>query len=252
MQHNTFTNNYDLQQLKKIYFLLFIALSTVTALGQFSKTWRGKVLLNTAVSEGIYVFNLKNKQATTTQKGGYFIIEGTIGDTLVLSGFKIKAIKIALTQQNYTKELFFVKMDEQITYLEEVKINQYQNINSLSLGILQKPAKQYTLAERRLFTATSGGGIDGLLNLISGRTKMLKKGIGIEKKEMAIEKIENLFDEKYFVETLKIPKEKIKGFEYYCVEDAKFNAVLRSKNKTMTKFLLIDLARDFLILQKEN
>ena len=238
--------------MKKTYLLFLILLQTATGLGQFSKTWRGKVVSDAADIEGIYVFNLKNKQATTTQKGGYFLIEGTIGDTLALSGFQLKATKIALTQQNYTKELFFVKMEALVSYLDEVKINQYQNINALSLGILQKPAKEYTVAERRLFTATSGGGIDGLLNLISGRTKMLKKGIEVEKKEMALEKIDNLFDEKYFIETLKIPADKIKGFEYYCLEDAKFNSVLRSKNKTMVKFLLIDLARNFLILQKEH
>ena len=33
------------------------------------------------------------------------------------------------------------------------------------------------------------------------------KGIEIEKKEKALEKIENLFEEKYFIETLKIPQE---------------------------------------------
>lgn len=234
----------------KIYYLLFITLLFSSVLfGQFSKNWHGKIIADAADLEGIYVLNLKSKEATTTIKGGYFAINGTIGDSLVLSGFQLKSIKIALTQQNYNKELFFVKMESIVTYLEEVKINQYQNINALSLGILQKPAKQYTPAERRLFTATSGGGIDGLLNLISGRTKMLKRGIEIEKKEMALEKIETLFDEKYFIQTLKIPADKIKGFEYYCVEDPKFNAALKSKNKTMAKFLLIDLARNYLLLQ---
>ncbi len=220
--------------------------------GQFSKLWRGKIIADANDLEGVYILNIKNKQATTTEKGGYFSISGTIGDSLALSGFQLKSTKIGLTQQNYSKELFFIKMESIVSYLEEVKINQYQNINSLSLGILRKPAKEYTPAERRLFTATSGGGIDGLLNLISGRTKMLKRSIEIEKKEMALEKIEILFDEKYFVETLKIPKDKIKGFEYYCVEDYKFNLVLKSKNKTMAKFLLIDMARIFLNLQKEK
>jgi hypothetical protein len=42
--------------------------------------------------------------------------------------------------------------------------------------------KKYTPAERKLYTATSGGGIDGLLNTISGRKAMLKKEIIVEKK----------------------------------------------------------------------
>ena len=235
--------------MKIYYFILSALLFSSLLFGQFSKNWHGKIISDATDLEGVYVLNLKSKVATTTIKGGYFAINGTIGDSLVLSGFQLKSMKIALTQQNFAKELFFVKMESIVTYLEEVKINQYQNINALSLGILQKPAKQYTPAERRLFTATSGGGIDGLLNLLSGRTKMLKRGIEVEKKEMALEKIETLFDEKYFTQTLKIPLDKIKGFEYYCVEDSKFNAALKSKNKTMAKFLLIDLARNYLLLQ---
>ena len=236
--------------LKSNYYFLLIILFSIVGFGQFSKNWHGKIVSEAPDLEGIYVLNLKSKVATTTEKGGYFSIDGTIGDSLAISGFQLQSIKIALSQQDYTKELFFVKMESVVTYLEEVRINQYKNINALALGILQKPAKEYTPAERKLFTATSGGGIDGLLNLISGRTKMLKKGIEIEKKERALEKIENLFEEKYFVETLKIPQEKVKGFEYFCVEDTKFNAALKSKNKTMAKFLLIDLARNYLVLQK--
>ena len=81
---------------------------------------------------------------------------------------------------------------------------------------------------------------------------MLKKELVIERKETALEKIESLLEPKYFIETLKIPAEYVKGFEYYCVDDSKFNLVLKSKNKTMAKFLLIDLARNYLELQKQK
>jgi hypothetical protein len=48
-------------------------------------------------------------------------------------------------------------------------------ITAESLGIIPYGQKKYTPAERKLYTATSGGGIDGLLNTISGRKAMLKK-----------------------------------------------------------------------------
>ncbi len=94
-----------------------------------------------------------------------------------------------------------------------------------------------------LDTATSG--TDGVLNYFSGRTKMLKKEMALEKKEVLMSKLEYLFEDKYYTETLKIPEELIKGFQYYCVEDAGFASSLQSKNKTMSMFLIVGLASDF-------
>ena len=219
---------------------------------QFSKVWKGKVVSENSDLDGIYVLNLKNLKSATTAKGGYFEIKGAIGDTLQFSAIQFKSLKFALRQQDFDSDLFFIKLETAVTTLDEVKINQYKNINAVSLGILMKPAKQYTAAERRLFAATSGGGIDGLLNLISGRTKMLKQQLAVEKKESSIEKITSILDVKYFVETLKIPSEKVKAFQYYCAEDANFISVLKSKNKTMAKFMLVDLARNYLKLQTQN
>ena len=233
-----------------IGFFIFLIKTDVNA--QFSRVWKGKVVSNQGDLEGIYVLNLKNTKATTTTQGGYFQIQGTIGDTLQFSSMQFKPLRMALKQQDFDSDLFFVPLETAVTLLDEVKINQYANINAVSLGILMKPAKHYSLAERRLYTATSGGGIDGLLNLISGRTKMLKKNLVVEGKETALTKLTDLLDEKYFVETLKIPSEKVKGFQYYCVDDQDFAAVLKSKNKTMAKFLLVDLARAYLKLQNEN
>ena len=100
----------------------------------------------------------------------------------------------------------------------------------------------------------SGGslGLDPILNWISGRTKMLKKELKVEKKEIALQKINDLFEEDYFTKILKIPVENVKGFQYFLVEDAEFVKALKSKNKTMAKFLLIGLASNYLDLQKQK
>ena len=61
-------------------------------------------------------------------------------------------------------------------------------------------------------------------------------------------KIDALFEEDFYIKTLKIPADYIKGFQFYCVEDKKVAAALRSRNKTMTMFLIVPLAEKFNVL----
>lgn len=219
------------------------------------KKMNGKVMSDYSELEGIYIVNLKTEKATLTERGGYFSIMANVGDTLVFSAVQFKALRVALTENDFSKELFFVKMEPLVRLLDEVKINEYKNINALSLGIISHPIKQATPAERKLYTATSGGGIlpvDPLLNWMSGRTKMLKKELEVEKKESMMDKIEGWYEEKYFIETLKIPADYVKGFLFFIVEDAKFVEAVNTKNKTMATFLMNELAVKFLKLQKEK
>jgi hypothetical protein len=51
-----------------------------------------------------------------------------------------------------------------------------------------------------------------------------------------------MFEVNHFVNNLKIPIEYVKGFQYYIVENERFVSVLKSKNKTMTDFLMVQLA----------
>ena len=81
------------------------------------------------------------------------------------------------------------------------------------------------------------------MNLLSGRTAMLKKEIEIEKKERLLVVFGALYeDDNYFTKTLKIPADYVKGFQYYCIENKKFGEVLKTKNKTQIEFLIVPLA----------
>ena len=148
-------------------------------------------------------------------------------------------------------------MTAKITQLEEVSVNKNPEINAVSLGISPKGIKKYTPAERRLKTAGDfkpihllqilGGSmpVDPLLNAISGRTAMLKRELEIEKKERLLLLFNSLLAETYFSNTLKIPSDYIKGFQYYCIEDGKISEALRSKNKTKIEFLIVPLATKY-------
>lgn len=220
-----------------------------------STTLQGKISANTMDLEGVYVINLKTEKSTITEKDGYFSIAAIPGDSLIFSAVHLKGIRIGLEQKDFEKELFLVKLQAMVTPLNEVVVRRYDNINAFSLGIVSKGKKSYTPAERKLYAATSlnptangdgtaGGSIsaDPLLNWVSGRTKMLKKELEVENKESCLLQLENMFDKNYFVNILKIPLEYVRGFEYFIVENERFTTILKSKNKTMTEFLMGELA----------
>jgi hypothetical protein len=226
----------------------------------------GKINANTMDLEGVYVINLKTEKSTITEKEGYFKIAAIPGDSLLFSAVHLKGIRISLKQEDFQKELFQVKMEPIITYLKEVVIRRYDNINAFSLGIVSRGKTSYTPAERKLYTATSlsptanangmaGGSIslDPILNFMSGRTKMLKKELEVENKEMFMKQIDKMFNQNHFVSVLKIPLEYVKGFKYYLVENERFTTVLKSKNKTNIEFAMVTLAENYIkIIASEN
>ena len=216
---------------------------------------KGRVASNAGDIEGIYVVNAQTEVMAITDVFGSFSIAAKTGDTLVFSSIQFKEYRIIVSQENFSDLDFSVKLSPVIHQLQEVIIKRYDNINSVSLGIIPGDQKSYTAAERKLQTATglnatanagtmAGGSVsaDPLLNFISGRTAMLKKEVAVEKKEAFMKLLENMFKPEHFVDRLKIPLEYVKGFKYYAVDNDKFTAILNAKNRTTVEFLLGELA----------
>jgi hypothetical protein len=236
-----------------LFFVLFGLNTVCQAQVNPSKELKGKVISTSDDLENIYVFNLATKKSTLTEKDGFFAINASVGDSLQFSSIQYKVLKVEIKEKYFQNELYYVRLEPLINQLDEVVIKDNKNINAVSLGILSKPAISYTPAERKLYTATDGGApLDVLINAISGRTKMLKKEVVIEKKEVSLEKIEYYLDDKYFIEALKIPADYVSGFKYYVVEDKKIQETLKGKNKSMLKFLLGELATKYLDIIKEK
>ena len=126
-----------------------------------------------------------------------------------------------------------------------------------SLGILAKEPARYSPAERKLQTAGDfkpimllgllGGfmPLDPLINKINGRTKRLKKLVALEKKEIYLNKISELYPNDFFINKLGIPFEYVGGFRYYIVENDAFLKVLSFKNADEITFFMITLAQEY-------
>jgi len=220
---------------------------------------KGKIVCSIKNLSDVNVTNLRSETTTVSVNGDYSMFV-KVGDTIQFSSIQIETKKVIIQESDLAKSLFVSSLNPKVIALDEVEIKEYKNINAVSLGILDKPAKKYTPAERKLRAAgelhwyspllipLGGMSVDGLINAISGRTAMLKKELEVEKKEMLLKKIEYQFDPEYFTNNLKIPQEYVKGFWYYAIEEPRLVNEINSKNKSMAKFIFAELATKYLEL----
>lgn len=223
---------------------------------------KGKVVSQSNNLEGIHVINHSKDLGQTTDKGGYFNIKVEVADTVIFSAVHLKGYLHIVTEEDKTKELFFVPMEALLTELEEITLTKYQNITPEALGIIPKGMKSFTPAERKLASAgdfrwyspllipVGGMSVDGMLNAISGRTAMLKKELAVEKNEMLLERIQLSYDKDFITNRLKIPEEYVDGFYYYILDEQEFLIPFKVRNKTMCEFVLSKLATKYLELKE--
>lgn len=246
------------------YFLFILCSTTIFAQNDELHFLKGKVICQDVDLTTIVVTNRRSENSVTPEKNGDFSMFVKIGDKLTFEGLAIDVKAIEISKEDILKKLLTVVVYAKVIPLEVVEIKTYPHINAVALGILDKPAKKYTPAERRLRTAgefhwyypllipLGGMPLDGLINGISGRTAMLKKELEIERKELTIKRIEGQFDNSFFVEKLKIPENYVKGFVYYISDNEELRKVLETKNMIQLEFTFTKLATEYKTLLKEK
>lgn len=227
-------------------FILFLFFIFQITFGQVvvEKEIQGKITGDSVSVEAINVINTTTQKTTLTDKKGFFVVSAKEGDVLIFSAINLESLKIRLNNTDFNSDMLQLQMKPKSIELKEVLINEFPQITAENLRIIPYGQKKYTPAERKVYTATSTS-VDALLNFFSGRTKMLKKGIIVEKKAQLLTKLEVTFENKYYIQTLKIPEEYIRGFQYFCIEDDGFTGALQAKNKTLIMFLIIKLAENY-------
>ena len=246
-------------------FFLFVFCQVTFCQTNGEKLLHGKIVVDSGNVGGVTIINLVNEKTAISDANGEFFILAKAEDLLVFSSVNLEYYRRIIEEEDLKTAVLTIKMTAKITELEEVIVNKHPEINAVSLGISQKGIIHRTQMERKLYTAGDfkpihllgllGGSlqVDPILNAINGRTAMLKKSIEFEKKERLLTQIGALFDDEYYINTLKIPANYIKGFQYYCIEKEEFAASLRSKNKTMIKLLIVPLAEKYnKIIADEN
>ncbi|GGG52853.1 hypothetical protein GCM10011414_23120 [Croceivirga lutea] len=204
---------------------------------------------------GIAVQNISSEKAAITNFEGKFSIEVAVGDTLVFSAVQLRRKTLPVSKEIYQLSFVIVPMQPFVNELREVVVQPYNLTGNLgtdmqqlnvkpvtaeSLGLPNAEAKIPTQSERQLQEAATGMytlrnplrvGLNPIINAISGRTKMLKKRVALEKKSAQTLAVQNAIIDSLFLAELKIPKDRINDFMYYCEVDQQFQSLVRLEDE---------------------
>ena len=242
--------------------LLFFYSFFIHAQDIAEKVINGTIICDSNLVEGVHVLNLVNEKSTVTDRNGHFSIVAKQGDLLVFSAVHLNYWRKSIKENDFKTGFLEVIMTPKEVKLNEVVLTEYTKINAQELGIINYKPKAYTPAERKLrptkITQMDLIGLmgfrlplDPLLYWATGRTKMLKNDLKIEKKELLLRKLDDWNDNEFYVNQLKIPKEFVDGFKYYIIYDDELMSYLQSNNKIQGNFRISKLATDFLIYMEE-
>ncbi|MEZ4839448.1 hypothetical protein [Flavobacterium sp.] len=224
----------------------------------FSQTTiKGKVVVKDQSAEGIHVLNLVSEKATITNEKGEFSIEANEDDLLVFSAVHLDYWRKSISANDIKNGFIEVEMTMKEQKLEEVVLTEYTKINAQDLGIINYKPKEYTPAERKLrpakMTKTDWIGVltgkiplDPLLYWVTGRTKILKGELEIEKKELLLKKLNEWYENEFYTNQLNIPEEYINGFKVFTIYDDEFINYLKTNDTVNGSLCISKLANEFL------
>ncbi|GFZ80385.1 hypothetical protein GCM10011531_08040 [Aquaticitalea lipolytica] len=208
--------------------------------------------------EGIHIINKTASRFTITNSNGEFIIPAKLNDTIIISGIQYQPKEIIINASIVKSKSVTVFLQELVNQLDEVVVGKIltgdllsdienseaeRDINFYDLGIPGYTGKPLTQNERRLKEAsdlnpTVGGSLGGggvglslnpIINAISGRTKMLKNQVKLERQDECMSKIISNFSELLFNDS-DLDEELRSEFFYFCSEDENFSNLCKINN----------------------
>lgn len=227
-------------------FIVILLLFSVGVQAQERDTKNGRIIGKYFDLHDIAIQNVNLKKTVYSEKGGYFKLPIAVNDTVVFSSENFKPIFIVVTPSDIKSRFLYISLEPNDDTLEELVIDGTIKRNAY-LEAKSRRASNY----KKLHTATSGGPISKLINILSGRTKMIKRAIELEEQNDLAELMINSMSESYFTDDLKIPKEYIGGFGYFLIDDIDVVDAVKRRNVYQLQFLLPLKAEMYLEMIKE-
>ncbi|WP_431128145.1 hypothetical protein [Flagellimonas flava] len=241
---------------KALLFLFTIFSVTLYAQQTGTKQLRGRVYSTNEDVVGVVVQNLTSQRAVITDIDGNFSILVALQDTLAFSAVQFQRKLIVVNDVVYNTSFISVPLEEFVNELKEVVVRPYdlsgdlnqdldqlqleKDVSAEALGLPNAHAKIPTQSERKLQQASFGKfnvgmiltpPLDPIINAITGRTKMLKNRVKVDKTYARTQRVQGFYADSLISTNLKIPVEKLDDFMYFCEVDEDFQRTVDSHDK---------------------
>ena len=222
---------------------LLVLVWSIYAQGQVVKEEyiTGKIIANAKPVAGVHVLNIVTEKEVVSDSLGFFKILVKPDDLLVFTSVNLEIHRYSIDEEDMNQKHLDIEMFTKAIELQVVYVNAHPGINARALGIIPKNQKVVTAAERGRYSQPTSP-FQAIKTMITGKNPALENALKVERNIAALNRLDGIFQDKYYIETLKINKDYIKGFQYYCIEDAEFSAFLKSNNKWKLMFRIVKLA----------
>lgn len=201
--------------------------------------------------ENIHVINKSSNMFTTTNSLGAFRITAKFRDTLQFTSVRYKMASVIVSYKAIQEKSLIVYLEENINVLDEVIVGKVltgdldsdiensdaeRPIDFYDVGLPGYTGKPLTQSERRLAEADGGTlftmtsiNVHKLLNKISGRTKMLKERVRLERNRDLMNTIKDRLSADFF-NTNPLDEAMWVEFFMFCSEDPDFEHRCQGKS----------------------
>ncbi|MEE9362870.1 MAG: carboxypeptidase-like regulatory domain-containing protein [Cellulophaga sp.] len=238
---------------------------SVTTAQETTGKLEGVVLSESGDVANVHIINITSGKATITQLSGYFSIQVQLKDTVVISAIQYKRKELVITKAILKSGSIRINLEDVINELDEVIVLPFNLSGDLSIdmnnlkidpiitastiGLPNAHVKKLTYIEKKMNSVMGGGTIVSLINAINGNTKRMKKFEKSYVKYQLSTEIRDYYSDSLFTQILKIPKNKIADFMYFCEIDIAFDSIVGIDNKLD---ILDFLERKSLVYTAEN
>ncbi|MBQ4916129.1 hypothetical protein J8L85_16870 [Maribacter sp. MMG018] len=214
---------------------------------------KGQVLYQNVSVANEYVINSTTEEATITNDAGEFTIAVKVGDQLVFTAVNYQYEIVDITQEILDRNRLVVSVDEKVTELDEVVVTPADKERFLQLKNEEFKEYEYeidrsTEVENIAQSQTERGMKDGLnfVNIFRAIFKAQPQVADEQAPKLQVsEVLRKVYDDRFFMEDLQLPKEQIEPFLSYCDKRLPARSLLKKENEFQLIDSLVNLSKSF-------
>lgn len=244
----------------KILILLLLSAVALQAQDEARILLRGKIIYRNVNVTGANIVNKTNRAETISNNKGEFEIYVKAGDILVFSSIQYTIKEQEITPEIIENNRLLIEVTQKIEALDEVVISPEDKEKYLLFQQEEiSKFKDYKYADDHYsevynealwgsrFQGTNILGVVGLLaDAIVGKGgKKKKEKVKPIYERTSFTQIRNRYPEDFFTDNLKIPKDQINLFLYYCDDHNTSESIFLKKNEFELIEFMIDKSKTF-------